>query len=162
MKSKFIRCFLMLLTLTVVIGIWPVSVSAWDDQFNTGMAPPPPHGRPFDDLPAEFDTDNDGRLSSDEFPGPADHFDALDSDGDGFLSADELQQGRPGNSDDRGFEKDDTDQDGMVSLEEFSGPEDMFDRLDTDGDGYITQEEIRQFHPRPFHGRSPETGAEQE
>lgn len=90
-----------------------------------------------------FDSDGNGQLSQDEFPGPADRFGDLDTDGDGFLSAEELVAGRPEPSHRHGFKSDDADQDGQVSKEEFSGPADRFDDLDTNGDGYISRDEAR-------------------
>lgn len=112
----------------------------------------PPHGGPDSEtILTKFDTDGDGLLSADEFPGPEDHFDRLDADGDMYLSTDELMADRPGpgpSGKDR-FTNDDMDQDGLVSQAEFSGPEDLFDRLDTDGDGYISKAEAR---PSPPHG----------
>ena len=40
--------------------------------------------------------------------------------------------------------QDDQDADGKVSAEEFSGPQELFDRLDQDGDGYIDTSEGQQ------------------
>jgi len=37
----------------------------------------------------------------------------------------------------------DTDGDGKVSKEEFTGPDRFFERLDTDGDGFVTEEEAK-------------------
>ena len=42
------------------------------------------------------DRDGDGRLSADEFPGPAAVFQRLDTDRDGFVTVQELRQGRRG------------------------------------------------------------------
>lgn len=36
-----------------------------------------------------LDRDGDGKVSREEFDGPADHFDILDKDGDGYLSESE-------------------------------------------------------------------------
>lgn len=41
-----------------------------------------------------------------------------------------------------GFEQDDVNNDGKVSQDEFSGPEDLFTKLDANGDGFITKGEI--------------------
>lgn len=115
----------------------------------------PPHGgHSGEDLLVEFDSDGDGALSAEEFPGPEDHFARLDSDGDNLLSAAELSAARPGPPpEENRFANDDADQDGLVSQEEFSGPEDLFTRLDADGDGYITRQESRAGHS--FAGRRP-------
>jgi len=105
------------------------------------------HGGPPPDaasLIEQLDQNGDGKLSADEFKGPAEHFTRMDTDGDGYLTKEELEAGRPAPMGGKGgFEQDDADGDGRVSKEEFSGPEDLFDRLDADGDGYITREEAR-------------------
>ncbi|MDF7806728.1 DUF1566 domain-containing protein [Pontiellaceae bacterium B12219] len=41
------------------------------------------------------DQNNDGKVSKDEFRGPADRFERLDKDGDGYISEDEAPSGRP-------------------------------------------------------------------
>ena len=116
-----------------------------DGYIDAGEAPHHPPQGPPEDAQAmidRFDADGDGALSADEFAGPLSLFDGLDSDGDGLLSEAELDAGSPGPPADGGFAADDTDQDGQVSLAEFSGPEDLFSQLDADGDGYITRDEV--------------------
>ena len=111
------------------------------------------HGIPrAKDMLTGVDADGDGQISASEFPGPSEHFDNMDKDGDGYLSAEELKSGRPGPSH-RGsrFESDDVDQDGKVSVDEFSGPAEYFETLDINGDGYITKEE----NESQFHGKRP-------
>lgn len=129
-----------------------VDGSGYIDASEAPQDGPPPHGGPDPEtMLTEFDNDADGLLSADEFPGPADHFDRLDADGDGLLSADELLEGIPGPNPvgEDGFANDDADQDGLVSLAEFSGPAAHFDRLDADGDGYISEQEA---YATPPHG----------
>ncbi|MGD9368263.1 MAG: EF-hand domain-containing protein [Desulfobacteraceae bacterium] len=126
-----------------------------DGYLDTAEAPKGPPRGPVDpqEILAEFDADDDGYLSALEFPGPEAHFEDLDTDGDGFLDQEELLAGRPGPPEGGGFERDDADQDGRVSQSEFSGPQDLFQRMDRDGDGYITQDEARSGHRGP--GRRP-------
>jgi Ca2+-binding EF-hand superfamily protein len=49
-----------------------------------------------------MDKNNDGKISKDEFTGPAPLFDRLDRNSDGFISTDELPGGRPGAAGARG------------------------------------------------------------
>lgn len=125
--------------------------SGYIDESEAPQGGPPPHGGPDPEaMLTEFDSDGDGLLSADEFPGPADHFDGLDADENGLLSSDELLAGRPGPEpagEDR-FASDDTDNDGLVSSAEFSGPADLFSQLDADGDGYISASEARPAPPQ--------------
>lgn len=108
------------------------------------------------------DQDGDNRLSSDEFPGPDEHFNHIDTDGDGYISETEAQNApRPGRNGKKeggvpgGFYQDDENGDGVVSQSEFSGPEDHFDKLDLDGDGYIQESEAAQGPPgKPRRNRS--------
>lgn len=55
-----------------------------------------PRRRPFgEDFVRRLDRNGDGKVSRQEFDGPADHFDLLDRNSDGYLSADEAPQGPP-------------------------------------------------------------------
>ncbi len=102
-----------------------------------------------------LDRDGDGRVSADEFDGPAEHFSDLDKDGDGHLSENEAPQGPPpgrrqGGQGGQGrqgggpggfIERLDHDGDGRVSRDEFDGPTEHFSDLDRDGDGYLNEDE---------------------
>lgn len=130
-----------------------------------GMPPPPQKG----DFVARLDANQDGKVSADEFDGPAEHFAELDQNGDGYLVESEAPgprckrdpaersprgeaQEEQGQRPPRGEEMDenpqakfmlrlDADRDGQVSADEFDGPEDHFAELDKNGDGYITADE---------------------
>ena len=145
MKFKLLRCVFGVIACSTVVTASALFTWAW-----TEAPQRPPHVGPGgQDMMAEFDTDGDGYLSYQEFPGPGQHFDKMDADKDGFLTSEELLSGRPGPPPGgNGFENDDIDGDDMVSWDEFNGPEDLFDRLDADGDGYITREEADAMRPR--------------
>ncbi len=49
----------------------------------------------FGPPPSFFDTNNDGLVSQDEFPGPDEHFGALDQNGDGYIDQEEALKGPP-------------------------------------------------------------------
>lgn len=93
-----------------------------------------------------WDTDGDGRMSAEEFPGPADRFAELDRNEDGFIDREEMPAGRGGGQRGRHggnpMERFDADGDGKISRREFPGPDDRFDDLDRDGDGAISTDEL--------------------
>src|SRR5262245_62267597 len=57
---------------------------------------PAPRGERRTGGPAQMDTNKDGKISKDEWKGPADRFTQLDSNGDGYLTRDELAAGARG------------------------------------------------------------------
>ena len=99
-----------------------------------------------------LDTDEDGRISREEWTGEDAGFDRFDTDGDGFLTASEVQTsfGRGGRGG-RGRGQDpqarfsgmDTDSDGKLSRAEFPGPAQMFDTMDTNRDDFVTLDEMQ-------------------
>ena len=99
-----------------------------------------------------FDTNNDGKVSKEEFKGPAERFTAMDKNGDGFITADEVPQGPAGGMHEGFIKRFDTDKDGKVSKDEFKGPADMFTKLDKNGDGFITEDEAPKGPPAGGHG----------
>ena len=114
---------------------------------------------------ARMDTNNDGKISRDEFTGPEWLFERIDVDGDSAITREEAAKFRasrgagPGGV--QGFMSPqlramDEDGDGKISREEFTGPEPMFDRIDADGDGFIIPAEARRFFRQIFMQDSPE------
>lgn len=135
----------------------------------------PPTGA---DFVARLDRNNDGKVSKDEFDGPAEHFSHFDANGDGYIAADEAPSGPPphnrgqrkkgkdqrpprgegdGNDRKHSDEKNfiahfDRDGDGQVSKSEFDGPSEHFKHMDRNGDGFVDQDEAPQ-GPPPRMGR---------
>ncbi len=86
-----------------------------------------------------LDKDDDGRVSAQEFDGPAEHFTEMDKNGDGYVSGDEAPKGPP---DAASFVKHlDKDGDNRVSAQEFDGPPEHFSRFDENDDGFIVESE---------------------
>ncbi|MCD6360951.1 MAG: EF-hand domain-containing protein [Armatimonadetes bacterium] len=100
-----------------------------------------------------LDTNKDGKISKDEFPGRDEVFDRIDANGDGFITEDEAaaignrrgggQRGQmdPAQRWQRMLERQDTNKDGKISKDEFPGRDEVFDRIDANGDGFITEDE---------------------
>lgn len=103
----------------------------------------------------KFDKDNDGKVSKEEFLGPAEHFTRMDKNSDGFISADEIKPGNPprlGGEGPQGMgqffiQKFDKNNDGKVSKDEFTGRPDRFTHLDKNGDGFVSADEMPQMPP---------------
>jgi Ca2+-binding EF-hand superfamily protein len=91
-----------------------------------------------------FDKNDDGQVSKDEFPGPDKVFDSHDKNQDGYLEESEAPKGPPaggkkGSGDFiQNFDKND---DGQVSKDEFPGPDKVFDSHDKNQDGYLEESE---------------------
>jgi Ca2+-binding EF-hand superfamily protein len=107
---------------------------------------------------AAMDANKDGRISRDEFRGPAPLFDRLDADKDGMLSGKEMRpragsRTRPGAATSPRRGAIDRDGDGKVTRDEFRGPATLFDRLDSNGDGILDQSDRRGGAPRSKPGR---------
>lgn len=107
----------------------------------------------------DADKNGDGKVSKDEFPGPAERFDVLDRNKDGAVTADEIEgalrdgmngEGARGK---RMFQRFDKDGDGKVARTEFPGGDEAFKALDKDGDGFVTAEEVPA--GRPGKGEKP-------
>jgi hypothetical protein len=107
-----------------------------------------------------MDTDSDGKLSRQEFPGPALMFDTMDTNKDDFVTLDEMQAGQGGRGLGRGRGRGrgatlgqmDADGDLRISREEWQRQPEMFDRLDANSDGFLTQEEMRRGRGRGGRG----------
>ncbi len=87
------------------------------------------------------DKNGDGKVSKEEFAGPAEVFTSMDKNNDGFIDQNEKPAASPGKG--GGMIKNfDKNSDGKVSKEEFPGPAEHFDRLDSNKDGYLDESEL--------------------
>ena len=116
-----------------------------------------------------FDIDQDGQITLAEVQTVrTEHFAEIDVDSDGFLTVEELEdfkakmaeQRQNDDSQDQAnnrppkkqgchgrgnrIERLDNDDDGLISLEEFTINVPLFDKFDADEDGVLTQEELSQ------------------
>jgi Ca2+-binding EF-hand superfamily protein len=92
-----------------------------------------------------WDTDGDGRVSPDEFPGRSKMFERIDRNGDGFLTEADVAAARDAKKKPRPdadvIESMDADGDGRLHRGEFRGSAEDWDRLDRNKDGWITPDE---------------------
>lgn len=131
------------------------------DRNNSGVIEPfefPGDQTQFDQL----DTNKDGILDRKELRSiiekVSSHQQQIDTDlqnnqtgpgGSGGPEGGKPQGGMGKGGNRKGFEQDDTNNDGRVSRDEFSGPEDLFDKLDRNSDGYITKDEVKSMEEKP-------------
>jgi hypothetical protein len=107
----------------------------------------PPADRPADLRFQEMDTDRDGVITRREWRGNDQSFRANDWNGDGVLSGDEVdarrtRQGRAVERTGQTFERLDSNNNGVITANEWPRTEVAFERLDTDNDGVITRAEF--------------------
>jgi Ca2+-binding EF-hand superfamily protein len=111
----------------------------------------------LDSMFTALDTDEDGKITTEEFAAAkAKRFAEADADGDGLLSTEEMsamalkmrdqaRETRAQKRSARMVEKLDSDSDGKLSLEELAaapGPERMLTKLDSDADGALSRDEL--------------------
>lgn len=99
-----------------------------------------------------MDTNEDGRITRNEWRGNAQSFANHDWNGDGVLSGDEV---RPGGRDDRDWDDEndpwsdrfgrlDRNDDGYLSLSEWPRDQRLFDRLDLNNDDRLSRSELQE------------------
>ncbi len=110
-------------------------------------ADPPSTGAPrVHNMLKQFDTDQDGKISREEFAAKrAKGFERVDTDKSGTLSLEEMKarckNERCTQMVTKRFAKLDKNNDGSVAKDEFANMT-MFNRLDKDKDGYISESEL--------------------
>ena len=109
------------------------------------------HGQRLSAMMEQWDTNEDGQLTKEEFKGPDEMFERLDADGDGVITKAEVEAvraqrgqrgGDPAQRWQHMLERVDANNDGQISKDEFQGEDEVFDRLDGNGDGTLSQEEF--------------------
>jgi len=110
----------------------------------------------------DADKNADGKVTKDEFPGPAERFELLDRNQDGGVTADEMEaalkdgMNGEGGRGKRMFQRFDKDGDGKVSRAEFPGGDEGFRAMDKNGDGFVTTDEVPAARPGGKGDKKPE------
>jgi Ca2+-binding EF-hand superfamily protein len=103
-----------------------------------------------------MDKDGDGKVSKDEFTGPAQLFERLDANSDGVISREDNPNApAAGATGGERFRAMDKNNDGKVSKDEFAGPAQLFERLDANSDGFVTMQEVARMYRE---GANPPAG----
>jgi Ca2+-binding EF-hand superfamily protein len=90
-----------------------------------------------------LDTDQDERLTDEEWNVPAHYFRANDRNDDGFVTIDELERSLPDtHTKEEFFRIQDNDENGVIERVEFKGTPSLFDMLDTNKDKTISLGEL--------------------
>lgn len=90
---------------------------------------------------AQYDRNQDQQLTAEEFSMGKSYFAALDTDKDGILTREEAKAALLAKSKKRGvdWKKLDTNRDGYVTVREWTGAPEEFDKLDLDGDRVLSK-----------------------
>ena len=94
MRNRNTNRWSMAALIAVLLAAWTGSAVAQ----GRGGPPPKDEGREppsAADFIKRLDTDGDGKVSKDEFDGPANHFTDADKNADGYISEDEAPTGPP-------------------------------------------------------------------
>jgi Ca2+-binding EF-hand superfamily protein len=98
----------------------------------------------------DMDKNKDGKISKDEWQGPAQLFDRIDENHDGFIDKEEWARFQSRMAGGGRFGEVlmkflDANGDGKISRDEFARLLQLFDALDKDHDGFISKEELGKF-----------------
>ncbi len=138
MKKTFPNTAVMVLSAALILLL-----AASNGQAQNSDGPGPPAG----DFIEHFDTNDDNKISREEFPGPDNHFTRLDQNCDRYIDGDEKPQKRDGHNASAKRRPDpvamfDRNDDNLISLEEFPGPDTHFTLFDKNEDGFLDEQEM--------------------